>query len=301
MAATLPSPRDLLTSLISSLPAIPAPDQAATPTLPSHKVANQAASGGASSPGNPLRLVPPVYRPLLTTLHVLYPSTLLPALDLLDRRLVTRVTLNENHPHAHEHYSIAGTSLSHDASAAEDIAEPHDNNNNKKKKRKPLYHLVRSAQPQSNRRHHHHHRSSSTTTPSGQVYVVRLDAWNCTCAAFAFSAFPPQPGSSGYRIFPATSARELRMQQGNTSERDGNEGEAWEFGGLSADGRVEERTGGMGMGSGVALGVGGGGGVPCCKHLLACVLAERWNGMLGGYVEVRIVGREEGAGLVGDL
>jgi len=31
--------------------------------------------------------------------------------------------------------------------------------------------------------------------------------------------------------------------------------------------------------------------VPLCKHLLACVLVERWRG-----VEERVVGREEMAG-----
>lgn len=38
-----------------------------------------------------------------------------------------------------------------------------------------------------------------------------------------------------------------------------------------------------------------GGDVPLCKHLLACVLAERWDGA-GGLVEGREVGREEMAG-----
>lgn len=54
----------------------------------------------------------------------------------------------------------------------------------------------------------------------------------------------------------------------------------WEFGGLSADGRE-------------------GGAVPVCKHLLACVLGERW-GVLKGYVKERSVGREEMAGLAGE-
>ncbi len=35
--------------------------------------------------------------------------------------------------------------------------------------------------------------------------------------------------------------------------------------------------------------------VPLCKHLLACVLAERW-GMVRGMVEEREAGREEIAG-----
>ena len=37
------------------------------------------------------------------------------------------------------------------------------------------------------------------------------------------------------------------------------------------------------------------GEVPLCKHLLACLLAERWE-VMGGFFEERKVGREEMAG-----
>lgn len=78
----------------------------------------------------------------------------------------------------------------------------------------------------------------------------------------------------------------VNMTKGDGSSGDADSRRAWEFGGLSADGRD---------------GGADGSNVPCCKHLLACVLAERWDAVLGGYVEERLVGREEGAGLVGDL
>lgn len=71
-----------------------------------------------------------------------------------------------------------------------------------------------------------------------------------------------------------------------SDDADADSTRAWEFGGLSTDGKdggADDRS------------------VPCCKHLLACVLAERWEAVLGGYVEERLVSREEGAGLVGDL
>ena len=57
---------------------------------------------------------------------------------------------------------------------------------------------------------------------------------------------------------------------------------------------------GSGSGSGSGSGGGGAAGVPACKHLLACALAERL-GLLGAYVGERRAGREEGAGLVADL
>ncbi|RWA11663.1 hypothetical protein EKO27_g3456 [Xylaria grammica] len=267
------------------LPSIPMTDHATVPTnlISSHRPSSQ--HGSEISSTNPFKLIPPAYRPILTTLHVLYPSTLLPALDLLDRRLVTRVILKRDsasHPprmQTGRDLTIISDQEAQAGGESSNIPEEQDGSG-----APPLYHLVRSAQPQSHRRRH-------STSAGGQVYIVRLESWNCTCAAFSFSAFPPLPSSTfsspgptvdGYQILPASTSREE-----DTKLRDAESGEnaeqAWEFGGLSADGRD------------------GTGGVPCCKHLLACVLAEKWNGVLGGYMEERLVGREEAAGLVGDL
>ncbi|KAI0445709.1 hypothetical protein F4803DRAFT_123940 [Xylaria telfairii] len=270
MMTTIPTPRDILTSLISSLPSIPIADNA-TATSSSYRSSNPHA--GASASTNPFRLIPPAYRPILTTLHVLYPSTLLPALDLLDRRLVTRVILKQDAaPHPINVQDVTITS------AQKSDVEGGIPNMQEANKPPPLYHLVRSAQPQS-------HRRQQSTTSGGRAYIVRLSSWNCTCAAFAFSAFPPLPSPTfssasepgGYAISAAQEDYDAMCSAGDA-------GQAWEFGGLSADGKD-----------------GAGGGVPCCKHLLACVLAEKWNAVLGGYMEERMVGKEEGAGLVGDL
>ncbi|RYC57066.1 hypothetical protein CHU98_g9140 [Xylaria longipes] len=270
MMTTIPKPRDILTSLISSLPSIPIADHATT-TTSSHRSSNQHV--GANPTTNPFRLIPPAYRSILTTLHVLYPSTLLPALDLLDRRLVTRVILKQYAPQ--QPTNIQDVAIT---SAQESEADGGIPNMQEENKPPPLYHLVRSAQPQSHRRQH-------STSSGGRAYIVRLESWNCTCAAFAFSAFPPLPSptlssasESGYHISPTTDTRE--DDDAMTSDEDA--AQTWEFGGLGAD----EKD--------------GAGGVPCCKHLLACVLAEKWNAVLGGYMEERFVGREEGAGLVGD-
>lgn len=72
-------------------------------------------------------------------------------------------------------------------------------------------------------------------------------------------------------------------------EEEGERGEGarrapWQFGGLSFDGCT-----------------GTGGVPPCCKHLLACVLAERWGCGLGRYVARWEVGREEMAGVFADV
>lgn len=115
-------------------------------------------------------------------------------------------------------------------------------------------------------------RSSQGTRARGavgeMVYIVRLAAWNCTCAAFAFSAFP---GAASSLVFDAEEA------EIDDAAAAGGSGEEWQFGGVSRDGMA-------------------GGGVPCCKHILACVLAERMGEWVGG-VKEREVGREEMAGL----
>jgi hypothetical protein len=63
----------------------------------------------------------------------------------------------------------------------------------------------------------------------------------------------------------------------------------WSFGGMSCDG--------LDLGGGDTAGEG----VPVCKHLLACLLAERWSVALGRYVVERRVGGEEMAGIVADV
>ncbi|KAI1130399.1 hypothetical protein F5Y10DRAFT_123322 [Nemania abortiva] len=280
---TLPTPRELLTCLISSLPSIPIAENVttATSTISSHRSSNQHINTGPST--NPFRLIPPVYRPLLTTLHVLYPSTLLPALDLLDRRLVTRVILKQD---ATRDPTTRRTGQGPTMNLGqEDLDIPGETEDNITP---PLYHLVRSAQPHSHRRH-------QTASSGGQAYIVRLESWNCTCAAFAFSAFPPLTSSPAFSSTPEPVASRYQIISASAHGENANPGDAdlisnrenadrpWEFGGLSTDG------------------VDGTGSVPCCKHLLACVLADRWDAVLGGYVEQRLVSREEGAGLVGDI
>ncbi|KAK8226858.1 hypothetical protein HDK77DRAFT_117916 [Phyllosticta capitalensis] len=77
----LPSARSFLTDLFSSLPAATGHDKNDSKTT-------------SSSIFNPLKdLQPGAQRNIFLTLHVLFPNELLPALNLLDRRLVTRVII----------------------------------------------------------------------------------------------------------------------------------------------------------------------------------------------------------------
>lgn len=123
--------------------------------------------------------------------------------------------------------------------------------------------LVRSAQKPTGRRSE---ASTAAAVASQTFYIAHTAAWNCTCAAFAFAAFPP-----------ATPALSTWANQDDLEK-------GWVFGGMSFDG-MDESEGGV---------------PPCCKHLLACVLAERWV-VLRDYVNERMVGREELAGIFADV
>ncbi|KAI0392564.1 hypothetical protein F5Y17DRAFT_356890 [Xylariaceae sp. FL0594] len=363
MSSALPSPRELLTSLITNLSAIPNPI-----SVPADEV-HEGHGGTAPAPAisksnpianNPLKLIPQSHRPLLTTLHVLYPSTVLPALDLLDRKLVTRVVLGpglngrQEHNHTISQGGGEGEEEEEEEGAHSDSMHENANNTNiydnqlnpqlqhespetdkttapnsttlspsskptrqapsTTKKRKALYHLVRSAQ-QSKRRGGG---GGGGGAGQGQVYIVRLESWNCTCAAFAFSTFPPlsSSSSSSFSISPASSStcpppspsttqpRSTDTITDITTQEEKKNVDTWQFGGLSTDG-THSNAHPLNQNDEVMQGEGGGGGgsggVPCCKHLLACVLAERWDAVLGGYMEERIVSREEAAGLVSDI
>ena len=89
-----------------------------------------------------------------------------------------------------------------------------------------------------------------------------------------FSAFPPDTSNEST---PHLSDDQFDLLRSVAHGEDDEHGEKWEFGGASRDGQD-------------------GGAVPVCKHLLAVVLADRWE-VLSGMVSERWVGREEMAGL----
>jgi hypothetical protein len=211
----IPTPRTLVTSLLNS-------------------IANQSSTTSPITT-NALKDAPSSIRPLLLTLHVLFPNDFLPALDVLDRRLVTRFRLADD------------TSLE---------AEQSDGNGEEADLEGTLY-FVRSAQQPSSH--------SRFTNPLATHYEVRPLAWNCSCPAFAFAAFPSTNSSIILPQHAPTTAHEADEATG--------QGE-WTFGGLSLG---EE-------------------GIPVCKHLLACVLVERCAGLFGAGIEERVVSREEFAG-----
>jgi hypothetical protein len=166
---------------------------------------------------------------------------LLPALDLLDRGLVTRFVLasDSNKPPEQAEHAQASHSELNDAGRKQTIA-----------------YYVRTAQKPSSRS-----RAAQATTS----YEVHLTAWSCSCPAFAFAAFPaslPLDNSVGYTA----------MEQDEAAEGDWFRETGWRFGGLTR-----------------------GNDVPTCKHLLACMIAEKCGGF-ARLVEEKEVGVEEAAG-----
>ncbi|MCJ1404389.1 hypothetical protein MMC11_007614 [Xylographa trunciseda] len=219
---TLPEVRSLITSIFDSLPT--------TATISS------------PSPSNPLLTATDSTKSLFLTLHCLFPTELLPSLDLLDRGLVSRLVYRLTavvrppaHRRSEEPTEAQPSGIDARTIEAKDI--------------KTYY--VRSAQPTRATSRYQNVPGSATS------YEVRLDAWNCSCAAFTFSAF------TGVGV--SSQGRENGI--GMTEEE-----EPW-FGSL----------------------LRGDDSMPVCKHLLACVLVEKCA-QFRGFVEERIVGKEEAAG-----
>jgi hypothetical protein len=274
----LPTSRHFVTQLLDSLAAPSSIDQTA-------------------APANPLKDVSDATRKQLLSLQVLFPNEFVPALDLLDRRLVTRfricseAELAARATHAEQRDGVVGQDVqmqdTETEAGTETHAEPHQPSDtetsnadthdrldvtttfkstaqaeNTNTTEEPVHlntiHYVRSAQ----------HRTSRYTTSYDTLttYQVRLQSWNCSCPAFAFAAFPAG-GNDSPSPFPHDNATR-RQSEG------GKGGRTWMFGGIS-------------LGNGMP---------PICKHLLACVLVERCGRLFGEFVEERHVGVEEAAG-----
>jgi len=329
-APSLPAPRALLNTLLGAITHIPLAhdpaDREQANLLPRRTTVT--VGDDAERPSNVLRRIPPEYRHLIITLHVLFPDAVLPALDLLDRGLVSRVVLD----HALDFgravkvegglpkpAPVTASSTRAGAGARADT-EPEMNVKTEvipnaappshspgpamptiaaiptaaePKPKAPAFYLVRSANMDrdrgSNRNHSRRRRrapsglgaegdvtvgETATATKGGKVYVVRLGAWNCTCAAYAFASFPVGSESGS-----------------GSGERDGGDDGA----GLDCG---DDEVGGLSWPGFGGTTVDDGGGVPVCKHLMACLLAERWSPALGHHVVECRVGREEMAGIM---
>lgn len=199
-------------------------------------------------------------KPLFLTLHCLFPNELLPALDVLDRKLVTRFLVKDSPPaKALLEASIHKAEGVGDVKSAADVPIAASPPTATEQKGGSVYYVRSSHQSRSR----FGPKRNESTSAEGINYEVRLQAWNCSCAAFTFAAF----GGEREGFDENLSEESAEFNSGGSIEQGG-----WKVGGMTL-GEV----------------------VPMCKHLLACVLAERIEG-LEECIDERFVSKEEMAG-----
>lgn len=130
-------------------------------------------------PQNPLSRLPASelskVKPLMLTLHCLFPNDLLPALDILDRGLVRRLVRADS-PDPTPTVPGEAQGTSQEPELGTDQPPPMED--------MFLVISASAARPCSAAPP-----SASTTYEPEKAYEVRLHAWNCTCPTFALSAF----------------------------------------------------------------------------------------------------------------
>ncbi|KAL7785145.1 hypothetical protein V8C37DRAFT_394690 [Trichoderma ceciliae] len=244
----LPSHYQLYTALIP-----PSPSPAAIRTTSNESISIEPSSARHSN-----------WRRQLLALHVIFPSLLLPALDLLDRGLVTRLLVG-NKPQG----ALETTATSHAGILEGGEAEPTQGHSTGRVpssrqemngKNQICLYTVQSAASASasatSRRKRHKPQAS-------KAYAVHLDAWSCSCGGFALDAY------SNHHVTNDTEQLQRSTPPGC-------------FGNLALDGRLGLQE-----------------DFPCCKHLLACLLAEKWKGSPRSHVEDKYTTKEELAAIIG--
>ncbi|XP_014552126.1 hypothetical protein COCVIDRAFT_111126 [Bipolaris victoriae FI3] len=301
----LPTNRRFLTRLFNSLAAPPAPSSP-------DAAASLTDDADDKHHPNPLDSVPPAVKKQLLSLQVLFPTEFIPALDVLDRRLVTRFRIR-NHPsspsvhrqdgHHHEDavmrlggddddddndndeemhmsddanlkdatctFTTKHTSLPHEEATSIPVHVTTTTSAYNGKTKSSIYY-VQSAQ---------HHRSSryssafSLSSDQPPTYQVRLTTWSCSCPAFTFAAFPATPDSPPSQTHPIPHTNHDKEESDEQND-DTAQNPPWIFGGTTLGDDMP----------------------PVCKHLLACLLAEKSNNLFGRFVHEKWVSVPEAAG-----
>lgn len=218
---------------------------------------------GETSQRFTLATLPPDARsqvqPLLLALHFLFPHEFLPALDILDRRLIRCLRLQDTFvdvntmPPDREVGILSG----------------------------PGVFYVQSASSQHEHDHHMRGAAATTLTLTKQWYEVRLDSWNCSCAAFAQS-----------------SLRELLIEEAGNEQVE-NEHRP----GVLKDLGIEVPSN-PGVSGGWAGTFGGHDiyssdtvAVPICKHILAAAIGSAVPNLFGSGVDMKAVSLDVLAGM----
>ncbi|EXJ93286.1 hypothetical protein A1O1_01678 [Capronia coronata CBS 617.96] len=219
-------------------------------------------------------------RGIFVTLHVLFPHELLPALDILDRGLVNRLTVRrdgdvheQRPPKLGEPGSSTGlevkTDLRHATDAYHGCEVYYVQSSSAVTSRSNTYSRVGRSRAIGSSGYSSRKLDASTT-----FYEVRLDSWNCSCPAFSVSAF------QGLNIDrDEHEMNDSRMDRARDISRSPKatpasvESAGWMFGGMATNTCS--------------------GSMPSCKHILAAVLAKSAPELFNSGMCVRLVSREE--------
>lgn len=280
-------------------------------TTSEQTTSNSTASDQSIRPENPFSDLQPSdlakVRPIMLTLHCLFPNELLLALDILDRRLLRRLAT-----HSVDQESLPTTSTRVDEQDQEvysstDRANCRPRNTAassaalNEERHGPLQHhceetvfvmsssssssaaTFTSARPQPSSSvyhsdyHYHpdHYGSNRYRQPEREKsYEVRLRSWNCTCPTFALSAFRTAPAAFAANHAPAPGESSESEDTTDAPSRSDIEilHNKYVFGGIltCAAARLSP---------------------PICKHLLACFLAMRCPALCGE--DCRVVSAHE--------
>lgn len=199
------------------------------------------------------------------TLHFFFPHEFIPALDLLDRGLVTRLMIGS-------------------------LSSPSNVSDNE-----VFYVQSASSQTKTTRQRRHHYTSVSSAN-----YEVRLGAWNCTCPAFALSTFSrltdlKSNGDADDNREPLQNSL-AGADHDNVEFYDSAQPQTdfdWRFGGTFTRTLSDSEYGTDSERRGASV------SVPVCKHILAALLGKYTPGLFGSGVQLRTVSGEEGAGWAG--
>ena len=262
MSGATANPNDFITALFSSLHSASPNGLGAAASATSAAPTSTAASRAPANSDPPVRgsaLESAGLKPLLITLHCMFPHVLLPALDVLDRRLVVRRNLGRSSSAARPEVANAGSGV-YDAAGVESGSEPGVHPNGPVPAQPGAAYYVRSSQL---RRRGGGGLDGDT---AAMHHEVRLRAWNCSCAGFAFAAL----GSDGEDAAARRRGQE-RESRGPNRGADGPSDASGCGDSMSPPASPRGRPRGFG-----GLRRTGNAPVPLCKHLLACYLLENW-------------------------
>ncbi|KAL4881514.1 hypothetical protein BJY04DRAFT_60563 [Aspergillus karnatakaensis] len=217
-------------------------------------------------------------RPLMLTLHCIFPNEFLPALDILDRGFVKRIRtqcMDRTEDHG-EHTRI--DTLMEDENPRRDQRTPQED-----------FFFVTSASANPNTVTYPATQAGNHPEPpkpwQDKGYEIRLQAWNCTCSSFTISAFrelDPEPSSTPSPTSPtSTQMVDMDAEDDSASDRP-HTGEAVETAKLNADADIDADhpdTTAYAYSFGGTLSLHPGSAPPVCKHILACLLAALCPGL----------------------